>query len=223
MFNHRAHDPARSRAILDGVTKIGVEIVNLTPGDATELERLGAAGKTRQPQFVSANVFGPGHKTIAPPFIVRRAADGTRMVFIGLSASNVLGNLGYTVENPREALKRLLPQVSGSADLVVLLVYMPNREVVEMAANFQNVDIIVSGYEEQFGIAPYQIGNAWILQSQYEGRFVGHVALQMTAEKHLAKVEPKALVVLDSSFADDPEMAALVAHVKPPAAGPRTP
>jgi len=36
----------------------------------------------------------------------------------------------------------------------------------EIAANFQNVDIIVSGYEEQFGIALYQMGNASILQSQ---------------------------------------------------------
>lgn len=215
LFDHRAGDPARSRAVLDGISRIGVDIANLTPGDAAELDRLGVSGKIKQPQFVSANVFGPGHAVIAPPFVVRRASGGTRMVFIGVSAAGGLDKFGYTVERPQETLKRLLPQVSGSADLVVLLAYMPNREVVEIAADFQNVDIIVSGYDGQFGIAPYQIGHAWVLQAQYEGRFVGQVALQMNAEKHVAKLEPNALVVLDSTIPDDPEMAALIAPVKP--------
>lgn len=218
LFNHRVPDAARSRAMLEGVEKLGVDIINLSPADAAELERLGQAGKVKQPQFVTANVFGPGHKTIAPPFLVRRASDGTRLVFIGLSEASVTDTFGYTVENAQEALKRLLPQVAGSADVVVLLAFMPNRDVVDIAANVPGVDMMVSAAEEQFGVPPYQIGSAWVLQSQYEGRFVGHVGLQVSAEKHLVKPEPNAIAVLDASFADDPEMAALLSHVVKPVA-----
>ncbi len=204
--------------MLEGVGKLNLEIVNLTPGDARELEWLGVAGKLKQPQFVSANVFGPNRKPVAPPYLVRRAADGSRVVFLGLSAVREHETLGHIVENPQEALKRLLPQVRQAADLVVLLAYMPNRDVVDIAVNIPGVDVIVSAFEEQFAVAPYQIGQSWILQAQYEGRFVGHVGLQLSAEKRLEKLEPHTIVALDSSLADDPELAAVVARAKPIAA-----
>lgn len=222
LFNHRVPDQARSRAMLEGIGKLGVEIVNLTPGDARELERLGLAGKLKQPQFVSANVFGPGRKTIAPPYLTRRAADGRRIVFIGLSAVRGHETFGHTVDNAQETLKRLLPQVRQEGDLVVLLAYMSNREVVHIAVNVPGVDVIVSAFEEQFGIAPYQFGDAWILQAQYEGRFVGYVGLQWTADKRLARFDPQHIVALDASFADDPELAAIVARAKTPAAAAST-
>ena len=218
LFNHRAPDPLRSQILLEGVAKLGVEIMNLTPADARELERLGAAGKVKQPQMVSANVLGAGRKTIAPPYAVRRARDGSRIVFIGLSSVSEHEAMGYMVESPQETLKRLLPQIRQGAELVVLLAYMPNREVVDIAVNQPGVDVIISAFEEQFAVAPYQIGHAWILQAQYEGRMVGHAALELSPEKKLEKLAPHHIVGLDATFADEPEMAALVARAKPAAA-----
>jgi hypothetical protein len=236
LFNHRANDLARSRALLEGLAGLGVGIVNLTPGDAAELEKLGmerarlgrpGGRDARAPwlpqQFVTANVFGPRHQALAPPFVVRRTADGARIVFLGLSAADPLENFGYAVDDPKAALKRLLAQVGGSADFLILLAFMPQHQVLDIATNFQNLDIIVSGYGGQFGIAPYQIGHVWVLHSQYEGRFVGHAGLQLNAEKRLARLEPNGIVALDSSFADDPEMAALIAPARPAPPGGKTP
>jgi len=217
LFNPRAPNQARAQAMLEGIGKLGVEIVNLTPGDARELERLRAAGKLKLPQFVSANVFGPDRKAVAPPYVTRRAADGRRIVFLGLSSVPRHETFGYTVDDAQETLKRLLPQVRQEGDLVVVLAYMPNREVVNMGVNAKGVDVIVSAFEEQFGLAPYQFGDAWILQAQYEGRLVGYAGLQWTADKRLVKLDPQHIVALDASFADDLEMAAILARAKTPA------
>lgn len=217
LFNFRISDQQRSRAMMEGVSKLGVEIMNLIPADARELQQLGLAGKLKQPQFVSANVFGPGRKPIAPPYLVRRGAGGARIVFIGLSEVRGHETFGYTVEDAQETLKKLLPQVGQASDLVVVLAYMSNRDVVNIAANLSGIDVMVTAYEEQFAVAPYQIGQAWILQAQYEGRFVGEAGLQWSPGKQMERIAPHKIVGLDSSFADDPEMAALVARVKPAA------
>jgi 2',3'-cyclic-nucleotide 2'-phosphodiesterase (5'-nucleotidase family) len=218
LFNPLVAELSGARGMLEGVASLGVEIVNLTPGDARVLRQLGAIGKRQRPQFVSANVFGPEGKVIAPPYVVRRAADGRRIVFLGLSSVRRHETFGHKVDDPRETLRRLLPDVRQAGDLVVLLAFMSNREVVDIAVNVPGVDVIVSAYEQQSAAPPYQIGNAWILQSQYEGRFVGHVGLRWSGEGRLEKLEQYAFAVLDASFADDPEMAELVAGSKPVAA-----
>ncbi len=215
LFNHRAGDTARSRALLEGVARLGVEIMNLTPADARELERLGPAGQGKRPQFVAANVFGPGRKAIAPAYLMRSGAAGGRIAFVGLTSVSGSEALGFTVEPPRQALERLLPRLRPSADVVVLLAYMSNRDVVDIAANVPGVDVIVSAFENQFAVAPYQVGQAWILQAEHEGRFVGHAALNMSPEKKLAGLDPHHIVALDASFADDAEMSALLARLKP--------
>ena len=137
---------------------VGVEIVNLTPGDARVLRQLGAIGKRQRPQFVSANVFGPEGKVIAPPYVVRRAADGRRIVFLGLSSVRRHETFGHKVDDPRETLRRLLPHVRQAGDLVVLLAFMSNREVVDIAVNVPGVDVIVSAYEQQSAAPPLSDG-----------------------------------------------------------------
>ena len=117
---------------------------------------------------------------------------------------------------------------------MVLLAWMPNAEVMDIAVNVPGVDVIVSAWEEQYAVPPYQVGDAWILQAQYEGRFVGWAGLRRApagtnagrsanAGTGIETPGPQHIVALDASFADDAEMTALLARPKAGAAAPARP
>ena len=236
----KAGDEARNRALLEGMVRMEVAVVNLSPTDALLLPRLGPRPKL--PVFVSANVRHPSGQALAPPYIIRGGAseskarlaldgggksearlalDGgsqtrptARIAFVGLSAVPLPEVPGVTVDDPQAALHRLLPELRQKADSIVLLAYMPNRDVVSIAANFPEVDAIVTAYEHQGAAQPYQIGRAWILQSEYEGKFVGHAGLEFGSDRRLARLAAPGIQVLDHTVADQPELAALVARAK---------
>ena len=239
LFAFRKPDAERQRVLMEASARFGVDIVNLTPADAHQLHQMvllrwktpGAApkppdpsqinipwlaGQEKQPQLISANVQGPDGKPLVAPYAVRRGADGSRIVFIGLTSTPKHEWFGYKLEEPRETLARLLPSVRDRADLIVLLAYMPNSDVLDIATAFPAVDVIVSAYEHQLAASPYQIGGAWVLQAPYEGKMIGAVGLQVSAARKLERLEPGHIVGLDASFADDPEIAALVAGAKKP-------
>lgn len=223
LFNSRLPDDNKVRALWEGTSRLGVGIINLSPGDAAQLKRVGLpilAPGAKGPSMISANVLGADGKPLAPAYVVRRAADGTRLVFIGLSSVPQWEKFGYTVADPKETLKALLPRIRENADVVVLVIYTPNRELNDLVPAAPGVDLVVSGHETQFAVAPYQIGKTWILQSQYEGRLVGEAELKFSAAKGV-EIAPNRIVALDSSFADDAEMAALLARLAPrPSAAP---
>ena len=200
-------DEARNRAMLEGMTRLGVAVVNLSPGDARVLPTLGARPKL--PALISANVRGN-----APAYVVRAGAQGQRIAFVGVSAMPLPEEPGVTVEDPKAALRRLIPELKQKADSIVVLAYMPNQDVVSLAANFPELDAIVSAYEHQGAAVPYQIGHAWIMQAEYEGKFVGFAGLEFGPDRRVAKLDPHGMQVLDTSIADQPELAALVAKVK---------
>lgn len=239
VFDPRVREPQNERVMWQAIQEIGVDVLNLAPGDAAVLARLDQPGgkpvagpiqraegalASRRPQLLTANVFGPGRKPLAPAYVVRRAADGTRLVLVGVSESRPGGHFGYLVEDPREALARLLPTIRTEGSVVVLLAYMPGSEAAELARAVKGLDIIVSGHEDEFAIQPYQSDAAWVLQAQYEGRFLGCVQLRLPAPGRLLDFERQVIVTLDGSIPDDPRVAALLEQrqVRPPA-GVRTP
>ncbi len=200
----------KNRALLEGMVRLGVAAVNLSPTDARALPALGALPRT--PAFVSANVRANGANV--PPYALRTTPRGERIAFVGLSSVPLPEEPGVTVEDPKTALRRLLPELEQKADSIVVLAYMPNQDVVSTAANFPEVDLVVSAYEHQGAAVPYQISRAWILQAEYEGKFVGFAGLEFGADRRLAGLEPHGIQALDASFADQPELAALVARTK---------
>ncbi len=192
---------------------LGLDVLNLTPGDLRVLAHMGGEPQKpgAPPQGVTANVFGPGRRVLAPPYVVRRAPDGTRIVIAGVSQQRPAGNFGYAVEDPRAALERLAPQVAGEGSVVVVLAYMPGRDAARLAG-IHGVDVIVSGFDDQFAVPPYQVGDTWVLQAQFEGRFVGQAELRARAPRRDALIASHSIVVLDGNFPDDPRMAALLAN-----------
>lgn len=219
LFNARQREPENERLMWQAVREIGLDLLNLTPADAGVLARLhegagtaGATSPSRSPQVVTANVFAPGRKPLAPPFVVRRAADGTRLVFIGLCEAHPAGNAGYLVEDPKQALPHLLSGIQTQGSIVIVLAYMTPSAAGELAAAVKGVNIIVSGRDDQFAVPAYQgPGSAtWILQSQYEGRFLGYARLRFSAPGQLTDFDPQIIITLDSSIPDDPGMVALL-------------
>lgn len=213
LFDSRSPDRRAAELMWQAMGALGLDVLNLTPDDLAVLKRTGGEPHDTggSPQTVTANVFGPGRRLLAPPYIVRRAPDRTRIVITGVSQPRAGGNFGYMVEDPRAALERLVPQVAGEGSMVVVLAYMSGRDAAGLAG-IRGVDVIVSGFADQFAVPPYQVGDAWVLQAQFEGRFVGQAELRTQASRRDARIASHEIVVLDASFQDDPRMAALLAN-----------
>ncbi len=219
LFNSRQREPENERLMWQAVREIGLDLLNLTPADAGVLARLkeaggkpGATAPGRPPQLLTANVFAPGRKPLAPPFAVRRAADGTRLVFIGLCEAHPAGNPGYLVEDPKQALANLLPDVQSQGSIIIVLAYMTPSAAGGLAAAVKGVNILISGRDDQFAVPAYQApGSAtWMLQSQFEGRFLGYARLRLSAPGQLTDFDPQIIITLDRSIPDDPGIAALL-------------
>lgn len=210
LFDSRVPDVAAARLMWEATAAIGLDLLNLSPGDAALLARMGEPAGAGQPQLLTANVFGPGRTTLAPPYVVRRSADGTRLVFVGISEARPYGNFGYVVDEPREALARLLPLIDRRDSIVVLLAYMPGARAAQLALEVGGIDVIVSGHDDEFAVPPYQVGQVWVLQSQFEGRFVGEAGLRISPARKVQAIEPQVIAVLGSDIPDDPRIAALI-------------
>lgn len=200
----------RNRALVDGLARLGLAVANLSHADARLLPN---GPRQKYPAYVSANVRRAG-RLVAPPYVIRLGAKGTRIVFVGLSTDPLIEEPGIQVDDPQATLRMLLPELKQKADSIVLLAYMPNREVVSLAANFPELDAIVCAYEHQPAAPAFQIGKAWILQAEYEGKYVGYTGLEFGAGGRLARPHLPGIKVLDQTVTDHVELAALVARAK---------
>jgi len=214
VFDPKQREPEKEPIIWQALGEIGLDLLNLVPTDAAALARLTRRGQEiavhSQPQLVTANVFGPGRRRLAPAYVVRRAADGTRLVFVGICEPHSGERLGYVVENPKEALASLLPVITTKDAVVILLAYMPTASAREVATAIKGLAIVIAGDENGIAAQPYRRSGIWILQTHSGGRYVGWVGLHFSAPGQLLSLDPQRIFPLDASVPDDPQVALLL-------------
>jgi hypothetical protein len=171
---------ARFEAILQGEIAMGIDGHNLGGPEA----RLGAdyirntSANLRMP-FISANVTDAGGQLIGEPFrIVERG--GRRVALTGvLSARSSVQ--GLTIADPRDAILRAINPIQGKYDSLIVLAYLPEDELRQLAAALPEADAIIGGPTGQ-SIAPKMIGPTTTGAATNKGKFL--VELKATAAQH---------------------------------------
>lgn len=115
---------------------------------------------------------------------------------------------GLAVTAPEEALNRLLPEVRGKADLVVLLSGLGAQETLALVRAARGVDVAISsGYDSQFfGEMPE---NTILLHTGYLGRELGLLKITLDEKRTLSVIAKKRLL-LDNTIPDNAEIAGLI-------------
>ncbi|MFP4033713.1 MAG: hypothetical protein ACLFRG_04290 [Desulfococcaceae bacterium] len=95
--------------------------------------------------LVSSNLKGD-FPELRPYFV--REVQGIRVGVVGVLPPEDLARLenpaGLAVEDPETALRDILPEVSGRADLVILLSQLTRAETSELLRRFPNIDAAIT-------------------------------------------------------------------------------
>jgi len=180
---------------------LGYDALNIGHREA----RLSAAQlrelKTKSPvPMLCANLLD--RATGAPLFdshrIIRRG--DWRIALIGVMDARGIGeNLGdgLTVEQPEVALGKLLPQLRGKADCIVLMAFVDEEAMTALARQFYELDVILGGKVRQPSQQLVKENRSLILATTNESRAIGTLQARLIAPGRLEAAEGEVKLVSD--------------------------
>lgn len=201
----RAH-----KTLLEVMQLLSYDAVGLGDNDFVEGARfLNDEMRRRGLPVTTANVRSlPAEESSPyPPFrIVGRG--GLRIGIIGLATSQ-----SFRFMSPRrlsevrtvdqtQALRRILPEVRGQADLIVLLHHADLDASKDIARAFSDIDLIVGSHDRSVHEVPVQEGRTLIVHTGRNGAYAGRLTL--TWDKDRIDQYENQLIPLTDEIADEP-------------------
>jgi hypothetical protein len=119
--------------------------------------------------FVSANVRDREQKTIAPAAKVA-TIDGQRLALVGVVGEE-FATADVEILPPRQAVLDALAAISGKFDRAVVLAYVNEQQLDELAQALPEVDLIVGGPTGQ-SVQPHKAGAVTVTAVTNKGKFV---------------------------------------------------
>jgi hypothetical protein len=194
--------------------KLGYDALNVGEREA----RLSAAQlrelKAHAPMpMLSANLVDK--TTNAPLFDTHRIVerDGLRVALVGVLDGHSLGDTlgeGLAVEDMNVALGRLLPQIKGRADVIILLAFADEAALTNLARQFYELDVILGGKVRQPSQQLIKENRSLILATTNEARAVGILQVGWRAPHLLSPLKGEVELVNDR-IPQDESIAALAA------------
>jgi hypothetical protein len=205
-------------AILQGELAMGLAAHNLGASEvALGADFLREVGSRLHVPFVSANVTDTRGKPLAEPLrIVEK--NGVSVALTGV-LSQRFATEGVIVEEPRTAILRLLAARSpfgfggvdlgekGRCDSLMVLAYMPEDELINLATNLPEADWIIGGPTGQ-SILPHVLGPTWVASATNKGKFLVH--LERPRDTGGRREWSPSIVEVNEKFVDDPDQQANV-------------
>jgi 2',3'-cyclic-nucleotide 2'-phosphodiesterase (5'-nucleotidase family) len=165
-----AYHRAKFEAILRGELAMGLSAHNLGgPEAALGTEYLRKLGGELSVPFVSANLRDRGGEPVAVALrVVERG--GQRLAITGVLSRRYEAE-GVRVDEPREALLKVIGSARGRYDRLVVLAYLPEEELRQLAAGLPEADAVVGGPTGQ-SIAPQPSGPTLLAAATNKGKFL---------------------------------------------------
>ena len=196
---------AKDGWMVRGLTATGWDALNVTPSDAAGLAALDP-GLARALPLVSASVEGPG---VARWRIVERG--GRRIGVTGIAADELTGAPipGYTVRPPERA-RATISELASQVDLVILLEWRAAEAAKRIAEGEPKVAVVVDANDHTGQEAPFTVGSAVWVWSDFEALRVSELRLDLTSTPPLVTRALDRHIDLDPQVPDDRAVAALL-------------
>ncbi|MBM4091754.1 MAG: hypothetical protein FJ276_20355 [Planctomycetes bacterium] len=196
------YDRLKFEAILRGERAMGAVVHNLGASElalgAAELSRL---AKDTGVAWLSANVSEPSGRSFGTPLVALTAA-GRRVALVGV-VSERFATAEFRVAPPRPAVLDALRGSAERFDAVVVLAYLPEEELRQLAETLPEVDVIVGGPTGQ-PLPPVRVGPVLLTSATRQGKFlVRCTAPAVRGGSWSARIDE-----LDERFADQEEQLA---------------
>ena len=208
------YDRAKFEAIIAGEMMMGVEAHNLGAAEARlgadELRRLAALYKV---PLLSANVFDTAGNPLGDRMRIVNAAD-RRLAFVGV-LSELYATENIRVMPPRQTILEIIQKFAGQYDSLIVLAYLPEDELRQLAELLPEADVIVGGPTGQ-PIAPRQVGPVLLTSATNKGKFVAQLDFDASGA---AKSWKGRIVELNDRFADERQQTANIEKFRRELAG----
>lgn len=164
------YDRAKFEAILQGELQMGIAAHNLGGSEI----KLGAAFLQELQQklgipFVSANI-----RTAEGEFLTDTHhlvdVNGKRLLIVGVISPQYAAS-GLQISSPRDAVLSIVDQRADQYDWLIVLAYLPEKELRQFAAVLPEADVILGGGTHQ-SIAPAYAGPTTVAAAARKGKFL---------------------------------------------------
>ena len=190
-------------------------------------------------RMVSANAI-PASKDVMPfkPFVVeevrgkRIGAKPLRIGILGLTEKPLVAGAptgGYTISDPLEAAKKLVPELRKKCDLVVVLAYVDRETAKRIGIEAPGIDLVLAAHQFPLYNAVDEAGDAVVAYVASQTKWLGEIRLYRSGDSKAAAITNYVHrdVPLDTVIPDDPVAAKTVADARaqfqkgppPPATG----
>jgi hypothetical protein len=197
------YDLAKLEAILRGEALMGVAAHNIGAAEARfgpgELRRL--AAKLAVP-LLSANVCDSSARLVAAPVLILSVA-GRRVALVGVLAERY-ATAEFQVTPPRQAVLDALRGAAGKYDIAIVLAYLPEDELRQLADALPEADAVVGGPTGQ-PISPKLVGPTLLCSATNKGKFLARLDAPALGS---ADRWTGTIIELNGQFADDVEQTA---------------
>ena len=175
----------KARLIAQTYRQMGIVAVNVGDRDLSQgvdfLKQEAAQGLP----LISANLVGAVQRTPIFPSYVIREVSGVRIAFVGLLRSPLPPAIEKSlegkavVEDPMEAARKVVAELKGKADLILLLSDLGWDQDIKIAKDIAGIPFILGGHEGRAITGPFQQGETFIVQSYQKGMYAGVLTLPL--------------------------------------------
>lgn len=212
---------ARSRAHVEGMRELGLEIANVSSRDLRfGPELLQGLTDSLGVQLVSANIV-VGGKAWFRPYVLMRRRVGSQEIGIAIAGVTAKSfgaedawpdSLAPEYLDPIETATALAGELGPRSDVQILLAYLPTSDLEALAERVPEWDLLVSGTGDL--LEPVATGPApVVLGPGTKCKFLGWAAIESRGDQGVF-VTAAGIPALDAQVADDAPAAELVLRLK---------
>jgi 5'-nucleotidase / UDP-sugar diphosphatase len=92
----------------------------------------------------------------------------------------------FDFKDPKESLRRVLPQLRQQADVVVVLVHTGSDDAKRMLDGLTGIDVAIVGHIPVYKFLPEVADNTLLVQTGNRGQYMGHVEFTLDGNKIVA-------------------------------------
>jgi len=192
------YERLKFEAILAGERAMGIAAHNLgAPEAALGPEYLRAIQRSLDVPFLSTNLRdAQGALVAAPSLDVEVSASGMRIMLLGVISPRLVP-AGLKADDPKGAILKAIKN-GAARDALVVLAYLPEPELRQLALELPEADLIIGGPTGQ-SIAPARTGPTWLASATNKGKFL--IVMETAGRGALWSGQ---VVDLSPAFPDDP-------------------
>jgi 2',3'-cyclic-nucleotide 2'-phosphodiesterase (5'-nucleotidase family) len=212
----------KAELILNAMERMGYDALNLGgPEFNFGKEFLEQTHSHASFPYIASNLLYGGSRLPWTREYIIKEVGGIKVAILGITDLDGLAQLPdqgqvkwLEVTPPEAALERLLPEVRGKADLVILLSLLDAEKTLALAKAVKGVDVAISSVsDDAFSVSPPKNGSTVLLQTIPLGKYLGLLKITLDEQRALS-VSDRRYVSLDGSVLDNGEIFGLVETYK---------